>query len=155
MTKAPSKAASAKKAPADDEAPAKAAPKAAEHKKPASKDMDAKKIKPSAGEAVAAKKGEGKTVTKGAKVEQPKDGHKPNALQQPLQPSEELAAIVGEGKMARGEVVSKVWVYIKANKLQNPDDGREILADDKLKKVFGKPRVTMFEMNKFLAQHLK
>lgn len=48
-----------------------------------------------------------------------------------------------------------MWEYIKAHKLQNPDDGREILADDKLKKVFGKDKVTMFEMNKFLAQHLK
>ena len=91
----------------------------------------------------------------GATVEKPKAGHKPNALQQPLQPSQDLAAVVGEGTMARGEVVSKVWEYIKANKLQNPDDGREILADDKLKKVFGKDKVTMFEMNKFLAAHLK
>ena len=57
--------------------------------------------------------------------------------------------------MARGEVVSKVWEYIKAHKLQNPDDGREIVADDKLRRVFGKDRVTMFEMNKHLAQHLK
>ena len=57
--------------------------------------------------------------------------------------------------MARGEVVSKVWECIKAHKLQNPDDGREILADDKLEKVFGKKKVTMFEMNKFLAQHIK
>ena len=56
--------------------------------------------------------------------------------------------------MARGEVVSKVWEYIKEHKLQNPDDGREILADEKLQKVFGKPKVTMFEMNKFLAAHL-
>ncbi|MBV8397546.1 MAG: hypothetical protein JOZ17_02250, partial [Acetobacteraceae bacterium] len=31
----------------------------------------------------------------------------------------------------------------------------EILADDNLKRVFGKDRVTMFEMNKYLAQHLK
>ena len=98
---------------------------------------------------------EKKAPPKGAKVEKPKSGHKPNALQQPLQPSEDLAAVVGDGTMARGEVVSKVWEYIKANKLQNPDDGREILADDKLKKVFGKDKVTMFEMNKFLAAHLK
>ena len=96
-----------------------------------------------------------KAPPKGATVEKPKAGHKPNALQQPLQPSEDLAAVVGAGTMARGEVVSKVWEYIKANKLQNPDDGREILADDKLKKVFGKDKVTMFEMNKFLAAHLK
>ncbi len=92
---------------------------------------------------------------KGTKVEEPKPGHKPNALQQPLQPSEDLAAIVGEGTMARGEVVSKVWVYIKAHKLQSPDDGRVIVADDKLRKVFGKDQATMFEMNKLLAQHLK
>ncbi len=96
-----------------------------------------------------------KAPPKGATVEKPKAGHKPNALQQPLQPSQDLAAVVGEGTMARGEVVSKVWEYIKTNKLQNPDDGREILADDKLKKVFGKDKVTMFEMNKFLAAHLK
>ncbi len=91
----------------------------------------------------------------GTPVEKPKAGRKPNALQQPLQPSPELAAVVGEGTMARGEVVSKVWEYIKAHKLQNPDDGREIIADDKLRGVFGKDRVTMFEMNKHLAQHLK
>lgn len=98
---------------------------------------------------------ETKAPPKGAKVEKPKAGHKPNALQQPLQPSDDLAAVVGAGTMARGEVVSKVWEYIKAHKLQNPKDGREILADDKLKKVFGKDKVTMFEMNKYLAQHLK
>ena len=92
---------------------------------------------------------------KGTPVKKPKDGNKPNALQQPLQPSPELAVIVGEGTMARGEVVSKVWEYIKSHKLQNPDDGREILADDNLKKIFGKDKATMFEMNKFLAQHLK
>ncbi|MFC7739419.1 SWIB/MDM2 domain-containing protein [Roseomonas sp. GCM10028921] len=92
---------------------------------------------------------------KATKVAKPAKGNKPNALQQPLQPSEALAAIVGEGKLARGEVVSKVWAYIKANKLQNPENGREILADDKLREVFGKDRVTMFEMNKHLAQHLK
>ena len=81
---------------------------------------------------------------------------KPNALQQPLQPSPELAAVVGSGKLARGEVVKKIWEYIKKNNLQNPANKREIVADDKLRKVFGgKDRVSMFEMNKHLAQHLK
>jgi upstream activation factor subunit UAF30 len=82
-------------------------------------------------------------------------GSKPNALQQPLQPSKELAAIVGTNPLPRGEVVSKMWEYIKKNNLQNPENKREILADDKLKPIFGKPKVTMFEMNKHLAQHLK
>jgi len=79
-----------------------------------------------------------------------------NALQQPLTPSAELGAVVGSGKVTRGEVVKKVWDYIKANKLQNPANKREIIADAKLKPVFGgKDRVTMFEMNKHLAKHLK
>jgi chromatin remodeling complex protein RSC6 len=44
--------------------------------------------------------------------------------------------------------------YIKKHELQNPQNRREILADDKLEAVFGKKKVTMFEMNKYLAQHL-
>ena len=83
------------------------------------------------------------------------EGQKPNALQQPLQPSKELAAVVGAEPLPRGEVVSKVWDYIKKHDLQNPQNRREILADDKLEAVFGKKKVTMFEMNKHLAQHLK
>ncbi len=96
-----------------------------------------------------------KAAPTGKAIDKPKPGNKPNALQQPLQPSADLAAIVGEGSLARGEVVSKVWEYIKANKLQSPDDGRQIVADEKLEKVFGKRSVTMFEMNKLLSSHLK
>jgi upstream activation factor subunit UAF30 len=77
------------------------------------------------------------------------------ALMKPLQPSKELAAVVGSDPLPRAEVVSKVWDYIKTNKLQDPQNKREIVADEKLRAVFGKERVTMFEMNKHLAQHLK
>jgi upstream activation factor subunit UAF30 len=80
---------------------------------------------------------------------------KPNALQQPLKPSADLAAIVGAGPLARGAVVSKVWDYIRTHKLQNPENKREIVADEKLKKVFGRDKCTMFEMNKYISQHLK
>ncbi len=81
---------------------------------------------------------------------------KPNpALMKPLQPSNELAAVVGSSPLPRTEVVSKVWDYIKKNNLQNPKNKREILADDKLQAVFGgKSAVSMFEMNKHFAQHL-
>ena len=78
-----------------------------------------------------------------------------NALQQPLQPSTELAAVVGSGPLPRGEVVSRMWDYIKSHNLQNPANRREILADDTLRRVFGKDKVTMFEMNKHLSRHLK
>jgi upstream activation factor subunit UAF30 len=81
-------------------------------------------------------------------------GKKPNALQQPLQPSKELAAVVGREPLSRSEAVRKVWAYIKQHDLQNPEDRREILADTKLEPVFGKQKVTMFEMNKHLNQHL-
>ena len=90
----------------------------------------------------------------GKKALPPKVGAVPNALQKPLQPSQELAAVVGREPLPRGEVVSKVWQYIKANNLQNPQNKREIVADDRLQKVFGKDKVTMFEMSKYLAQHL-
>lgn len=73
----------------------------------------------------------------------------------PVQPSAELGAIVGTAKLPRSEVISKVWDYIKKNKLQNPENKREILADAALKKVFGKDKVTMFEMNKYIAAHVK
>ncbi len=84
----------------------------------------------------------------------PADG-KGNALQKPLTPSPELAAVVGKDPLPRTEAVSKVWDYIKANNLQNPENRREILADEALGKVFGKPKVTMFEMSKHLAAHLR
>ncbi len=80
---------------------------------------------------------------------------KPNGLQKVLQPSKELSAIVGSKPLSRGDVVSKMWAYIKTHKLQNPANKREIVADDKLKPVFGgKAKVDMFEMNKHLAKHL-
>ena len=79
-----------------------------------------------------------------------------NGLSKPMTPSSELVAVIGAGPVARSEAVKKMWDYIKANNLQNPANKREILADAKLKPVFGgKDKVTMFEMNSHLAKHLK
>lgn len=78
-----------------------------------------------------------------------------SGLQRPVTPSAELAAITGSDPLPRSQVVSKVWAHIKANNLQNPANKREILADDKLKKIFGKDSSSMFEMNKHLSRHLK
>ena len=76
-------------------------------------------------------------------------------LAAPVIPSDDLAAIVGKDPLPRSEIVSKVWAHIKANNLQNPENKREILADDKLKKIFGKDSATMLEMNKHLSGHVK
>ena len=75
-------------------------------------------------------------------------------LARPVKPSAELAAIVGSDSLPRSEVVSKIWDHIRKNNLQNPNNKREILADDKLRKVFGVDKCTMFEMNKHLSRHL-
>ena len=90
-----------------------------------------------------------------AKVKAKPDSQPPSAFSKPLTPSKELAAVVGADPLPRTAVVSKVWEYIKKHELQNEKNKREILADDKLKAVFGKDKVTMFEMNKYLAAHLK
>ena len=77
------------------------------------------------------------------------------ALLKPMKLSPELEAVTGPGPMARGQVVKKLWEYIKGNNLQNPANKRNILADAKLKVVFGgKGEVTMFEMTKLVSAHL-
>ena len=110
---------------------------------------------PAGSKAAAPKAKSGKGAAGGEAAALGAGGKEPNALQKPLQPSKELAAVVGAEPLPRGEVVSRVWAYIKQHELQNPADRREILADAKLEAVFGTKKVTMFAMNKHLAQHLK
>lgn len=77
------------------------------------------------------------------------------ALLRPLNLSAELEAVVGPGPLARSQVIKKLWEYIKANNLQNPENKRNILADDKLKPLFdGKGEVSMFEMTKLVSKHI-
>ena len=78
-----------------------------------------------------------------------------SAFMKPMNLSAELEEVVGKGPMPRSEVVKQMWVYIKKHDLQNPQNKRNILADDKLKPVFGgKDEVTMFEMTKLVSAHL-
>lgn len=77
-----------------------------------------------------------------------------SAFMKPVTPSPELAAIIGSTPMPRTEVTKKIWEYIKANDLQDPANRRNINADDKLKKIFKKPQVSMFEMTKLISGHL-
>lgn len=82
---------------------------------------------------------------------------KPNAaFMKKLKVSEALAAVIGAGDRARTEVVSALWKYIKKHNLQDPKNRRNIVADLKLKPVFGgKAVVNMFEMTKLISKHLK
>ena len=73
----------------------------------------------------------------------------------PLEISDALAEVIGSAAVPRTEVTKKLWVYIKKHNLQDPKNKRNILADDKLKAVFGKAVVNMFEMTKLVGKHLK
>ena len=78
------------------------------------------------------------------------------AFMKPMQPDAALAAVVGNNPMPRTEITKKLWQYIKRNGAQDQKERRMINADDKLRPVFGgKNKVSMFEMTKLVAKHLK
>lgn len=146
MAKKATKKAATKKAPAK-----KATKKAATKKAPAKK-ATAKKA---ATKKAPAKKATAKKATKKAAPKK-KSARKPNAaFMQALTPSAALAEVIGAAAAARTEVVKKIWAYIKKHNLQNPKNKRNILADEKLQKVFGKKEVSMFELAGIIGKHLK
>ncbi|MGJ7581759.1 DNA topoisomerase III [Variovorax sp. RHLX14] len=102
--------------------------------------------KTAAGKKVATKK-----VASAKKTAAPKAPRKTGAG---LKPSEALAAVIGTEPVARTEVIKKLWDYIKANSLQDATNKRAINADAKLKLVFGKDQVTMFELAGIVGKHL-
>ncbi len=113
-------------------------------KKKATKKTTAKKATKKATKKVA-KKATKKAATK----------RKPNAaFMRPLTPSTALAAVVGTSPLPRTQVVKKLWAYIKKHNLQDAKNRRNINADVKLKAVFGKNTVSMFEMTKLVSKHL-
>jgi upstream activation factor subunit UAF30 len=123
-------------------------------KKAPAKKAAAKKVAKKAAAKKVAKKVAAKKVAK--KAAKPKVKRKPNAaFMRPLTPSATLAAIIGSAPMPRTEVTSKIWAYIKKNKLQDAVNRRMINADDKLKALFGKAQASMFELTKYVSKHLK
>ena len=78
------------------------------------------------------------------------------AFMKPMQPSSQLAAVVGNNALPRTEVTKKLWAYIKRKGLQDAKNRRQINADENLKPIFGgKAQVSMFEMTKLVNKHLK
>ena len=132
--------ATAKKAPAK-KAPAKKAPakKAAAPKKPIAKAAPAKQAAAKA----PAKKAPAKKRAPSA------------AFMKAMTPSAALAAVIGDKALPRTEVTKKIWEYIKKNGLQDKAKKTMINADAKLKEIFNKAQVSMFEMTKLISAHLK
>ncbi len=127
---------------------AKAAKKAAKKATPkkAAKKAPAKKVAKKAAPKKAAKKAAPKK----------KSARKPNAaFMAPLTPSATLGEVVGSKPLPRTEVVKKIWEYIKKNNLQDKKNRRMINADAKLKPIFGKDQISMFELAKIVNKHVK
>ena len=73
----------------------------------------------------------------------------------PVQPDDKLAAVIGDQPLARTDITRKLWDYIRAHNLQDPENKTFIKADENLKHVFdGKDRVSMFEMTKLVFHHV-
>jgi len=161
--------ATAKKAPAKKAAPAStatAATKAAVKTTAPAKKAPAKAVKavaaPAKKAASPAKKAAAKTATAPKAAAKKTPAKKATtkravnaAFMKALTPSSALAAIVGGKPIPRTEVVKQMWVYIKKHKLQDEVNKRLVNADAKLKEVFGKAQVTMFEMAGLIGKHLK
>jgi len=90
------------------------------------------------------------------KVAKKKVKRAPNpAFMKPMNPSADLAEVVGNKPMPRTQITKKLWEYIKKNGLQDKTQKTMINADDRLKRVFGgKSQVSMFEMTKLVSKHL-
>ena len=124
------------------------AKKAPAKKAPASKAAPAKKV--------AAKNAAPAKSAAAAKKAAPAKKRTPNAaFMKALTLSPALAAVVGDKPLPRTEIVSKLWVYIKAKDLQDKLNKRMINADEKLRAVFGKAQVSMFEMAGLIGKHVK
>ena len=84
-----------------------------------------------------------------------KTARKPNAaFMKPVTPDATLAAVVGANPLPRTELTKKLWAYIKKNGLQDKKNRRNVNADAKLRPIFRKDQVTMFEMTKLVSRHL-
>ena len=124
---------------------AKAAKKAAKKSSPKKAAKKASKGGSKKAAKKATKKGAGK-----------KSARKPNAaFMAPLTPSASLAEVIGNKPMPRTEIVKKIWDYIKKNGLQDKKNRRMINADGKLRPVFGKEQVSMFELAKIVNKQVK
>lgn len=71
-----------------------------------------------------------------------------------VQPDAALGAVVGSDAMTRADITKRIWEYIKKNGLQDGANRRMINADDRLRSIFGKDQVSMFEMTRLVNAHV-
>ena len=100
-------------------------------------------------------RGAKKTAKKAKTAKKKGGGRRPNAaFMAPVTPSATLSEVVGSKPIPRTELTKKLWAYIKKNGLQDKNNRRMINADDRLRPIFGKSQVSMFDMTKLVNRHL-
>ena len=118
-----------------------------------------KAVKKAAKKAAPKKKAAKKVAKKAApkkKAAKKKSARKPNAaFMAPLTASPVLAEVIGSKPLPRTEIVKKIWDYIRKNNLQDKKNRRMINADTKLKPLFGKDQISMFDLAKIVSKHVK
>ena len=83
----------------------------------------------------------------------------PSGFVKPTKISKELASFLGKPlgtEMARTEVTREINTYIRAHNLQDPKNGRRILADTKLRKLLKLKKddeLTYFNLQRYMSPH--
>jgi len=97
----------------------------------------------------------------GAKRKHKSASRAPSGFVKPTLISDQLADFLTKPKgslIARTEVTREINAYIRSNKLQDPDNGRKINPDAKLKKLLSlKPtdELTYFNLQRYMSQHFQ
>ena len=98
-------------------------------------------------------------VKLGRKNRQNRANRQPSGFVKPTRISKELAVFLRKPdgtEMARTEVTKEINAYIREHKLQDPKNGRKILADKKLSTLLslGKnEELTYFNLQKYMSPH--
>ena len=85
----------------------------------------------------------------------------PSGFVKPTLISDQLASFLGKPKgseLARTEVTREINAYIRANKLQDPENGRKINPDQKLTKLLRIPKgdeLTYFNLQRYMSPHFQ
>lgn len=101
-----------------------------------------------------------KNAHKANRKRQRKAGNRaPSGFVKPTKISKELASFLGKPlgtEMARTEVTREINTYIRAHNLQDPKNGRRILADTKLRKLLKLKKddeLTYFNLQRYMSPH--
>ncbi|XP_018852104.1 zinc finger CCCH domain-containing protein 44-like [Juglans regia] len=78
----------------------------------------------------------------------------PRGIMKPRRVSPEMQDLVGVPEISRTQALKQIWAHIKEHNLQDPENKRIIICDEKLKKIFGgKERIGFLEIAGLISPH--